>query len=135
MSLKNLNSKSGFMLSEVLIALVVVSLVIIPVMNVISNALRTADRYRAKNERFFAMKNILSQQSYFIQNDKSKNKVFNESIKNPKLVVNYTCSPVKKTTPFDKFQDYSLKNLLLQKVQTTGQGVPKESIICFVYKP
>lgn len=133
MNLKNHN-KSGFMLTEVLIAMVIVSTMIMPVLSFIGNAIKASARYRDSSARLFVMKNLMLQQTYFAQEDKQKKKSLEEKIKEPAVALKYTRDTVGRQKPFDKLSESESQNLFVQKVEASF-GSRKESIVCFLYKP
>lgn len=136
MNSKTHKTNSGFMLSEVLIALVVVSTVMMPIMNYISVAVKKSGIYNRKNERFFEAKNLMEKENFFAQEEKSQQKSgVEQKTKNTRVKVKYSRSTVKKMAPFDKSPEHVLNNLVLQKVEVIGADGEKENLILFLYKP
>lgn len=134
MNLKSHNISSGFMLEEVMIALVITSLVIMPVLDFVSTYMVTSTRYKDKSVRLIFSKNFMLQQAYFSQEDKTKSKSLNEKTKDPILDLKYVRSQVKKIHPFQNFKDPELQNLFMQQVEVVS-GKNKDNIVCFLYKP
>ena len=135
MNLKDPKSNPGFMLSEVLIALTIVSLVINPVFMLISNSLRSTDRFYRKRERVFAMKNMMLWQMYQAKEEAKQSASVSKNVKRPNLSLLYTRGAMQKDKKFKKIPAEQLQNLCVQKVVATfGGRKEKDYFGCLLYK-
>ena len=136
---KNIPKKSGFMLSEVMIALAVVGVLILPVFGVIDDFLLFSVRYRDKKDRLLVMKNMMVEQGYKARHEKAQSASLEKILKASqgsglRGTLKYTREVMKKTKPFEKFSKETLQNLCKQKV-VGSFGAQKETLVSFLYKP
>jgi len=136
MNLKNLKkNSSGFMLTEVLIALTIVSMITTPVFMLISSSLRSSYRLYRKRERVFSMKNLMLEQMYKARDGKQK-ATANKKLKKPSLSLVYTRDLIKKDKMFEKIPANQLQNLCVQKIIATFGGMKEKDYFgCLLYKP
>jgi len=138
MNLKNLKkcNNPGFMLSEVLITLTIVSMVTAPVFMLISNSLRFSYRFYRKRERVLSMKNLLLEQMYRAKEEDKQEVSVPKRLKKPNVSLVYTRVVVKKDKMFEKIPENQLQNLCVQKVTATfGGRREKDYFGCLLYKP
>ena len=128
--------KSGFMLTEVLITLVIVSMLTTPMFLFIRNALFSSARYRDQKDMLLVMKNFTIEKAYKAGQDKKQRKVEEKKIKNPEGILKYTRNQVKRVGAFKNFSKEQIKNLCIQTVEGTfGLEKQKGRLVSFLYKP
>jgi len=126
---------SGFMLMEILMALTVVSMLVVPVFSLIRNALFVSARYRDQKNILIVMKNFMMEKTYKAKTQGKKEKsVEQKRLKEPMGILKYTRSQVKNIGPFKSISKEQLKHLWLQKVEGSF-GDRKDRIVSFLYKP
>jgi len=136
MNLSDHKYKSGFMLTEVLIALVVVSMLTTPMFLFIRNALFSSARYRDQKDMLLAMKSFMTNKTYKASQDKTQSKVEEKKSTNPEGILKYTRNQVKRVGAFKNFPKEQIKNLCIQTVEGTfGPEKQKGRLISFLYKP
>lgn len=123
------------MLSEVMIALVISSMVIMPILDFVSNYIKLSAKYRDSSSRLILMRNMLLDETYFTKEDKKQAKNLDQKVKDSNITLRYKRQAASKGGAFAKFGDENLKNLVLQRVDIVAPGVRTESIVCFFYKP
>jgi len=134
MNLKNLNDKSGFMLSEVLIAMAVIAIAITPALSQLG-VLRFLYDYSRQLKVTFANKNILAEQTFRAKEDKKQKSSFEKADKKTGIVSKYVRNPIKKgIPPLKKLDAKQIKNLCKQEATTTYKKV-SDSMFSFLYKP
>ena len=137
MFLKNLNCKnckSGFMLTEVLIAMAIVAIVLTPVLSQ-TNVLRFLVNYSRRLKIVFDSKNIIVEQTFRAKEDKEQRSMFGVKDKKTGNIFKYVRDVVKKgAPPFKNFDDSQIKNLCKQEVSTTYKN-RKIITVNFLYKP
>lgn len=135
MNLKDLNkNSSGFMLTEVLMAIAIVGLLIVPITGLISNVLLFSARYRNRKDRLIVMKNLMLERIYKSKEEKKQKAVFDKKIKDPSGMLRYTRENIKRAKPFDKIAKKELQNLCLQKVIGSFDK-QTDYFVSFLYKP
>ena len=107
-------AKAGFMLSEVMIALVIVTVLILPIFGVITDFLMLSSRYRDQKDRLIAMKNVMIEKIYKSKEDKkqtlrqAQGEREQKRIKGLRATLKFTRDVVKKAKPFDKLSKNQL---------------------------
>jgi len=133
MCLKNRNHKSGFMLTEVLVAMAIIGIVLIPVLSQL-DYLRFLSDYSKRLRIFFENKNLIIEQTFKARREKKQQAKFDGKTRAGRPFV-YVRAPVKKATPpFKAFDDSQVKNLCRQEVSTVYRN-RKEKVVNFLYKP
>ena len=134
MNLRNLSCQSGFMLSEVLITMLIVSIALTPALANLG-ILRFLNNESTRLRITFYNKNILAEQTFKAKEDKKLALSFVEGDKKTGAVFKYVRGPVAKgTPPFKKFDAKQIKNLCKQEAITTYKKITGRSI-GFLYKP
>jgi len=128
------NHKPGFMLSEVLIALVITSMLTTPVFLFIRNALFSSARYRDQKDMLLVMKNFMIEKTYKSRTDKNQKIIEEKRSLEPKGVLKYTRNQVKNVGAFKNFPKEQIKNLCVQVVDGSFGG-QKGRLVSFLYKP
>ena len=131
------NHKPGFMLSEVLIALVITSMLTTPVFLFIRNALFSSARYRDQKDMLLVMKNFMTEKTYRSKTDpfdRLRAGVVEEKRSlEPKGVLKYARNQVKSVGAFKNFPKEQIKNLCVQVVDGSF-GEQKSRLVSFLYK-
>jgi len=127
---------SGFMLTEVLIAIAIVGIVITPILLIQYNALVGTNDFSGKIRRLFVMKNFMVEQGFKASEQKEQKAVAEKNIKDSNVTLKYVRDKIKKgLPPFKNFDDAQVGNLCVQRIEAEFGVKKKDVLIRFLYKP